>query len=223
MTVASCSPTPVRDWSHSMSQLTDSDKRQSLADFAHGTLLPSPRRAAPHRRETFYPVACANPSCTNVRWLTRSNAMKAEAEHRVCRKCQATQAGKRGFAATRARYGAGAALYWVQQAQIARPSRHEIIVDSWLSELAISYERQVPFSASDGSGMIHNFVIDFVVETPAGAIALEVNGYHHKKHRTARDYWLAHLYPGAVLFIDTDAIDHHPDAVKAHLGQWVTS
>jgi len=205
-----------------MPQLTDSDKRKSLADFAHGMLLPSPRSDAPHRRETFYPVACANPSCTNVRWLTRNNAVKAEIEQRVCRKCQAAQAGKRGFAATRARYGAGTALYWVQQAQIARPSRHEIIIDTWLSELGASYRRQVPFSASDGSGVIHNFVLDFVVDTPTGAIALEVNGYHHKKHRAARDYWLAHLYPRPVLFIDTDDIDHRFDAVKAHLGQWVT-
>ncbi|MCC7447113.1 MAG: hypothetical protein IT324_06840 [Anaerolineae bacterium] len=206
-----------------MSQLIDLDKPKLLVDFAHGTLLPSPRSAEPHRRETFYPVACANPLCTNVRWLTRSNAIKAEAEQRVCRKCQAVQAGKRGFAATRAKYGAGTALYWVQQAQIARPSRHEITVDSWLSELGASYQRQVPFTASDGSGVIHNFVIDFVVETPTRAIALEVNGYHHKKHRAARDYWLAHLYPGAVLFIDTDDMDHQPDAVKAHLGQWVNS
>src|SRR5690349_3809005 len=119
-----------------MTQNYDIGKRKSLADFSHGRLLPAPRSAVPHRRETYYPVACANPDCANVRWLRKSDAQKADLEQRMCRKCQTSEAGKLGFAVTRARYGPEAALRWVQQSQLAQPSSQEIIVDGWLADMA---------------------------------------------------------------------------------------
>src|SRR5512141_2079011 len=125
-----------------MPQNHNLDKRKPLADFTRGRLLPAPRTAAPNRRETFYPVACANPACNNVRWLTRNNAEKAEAEQRMCRKCQTTLAGKRGFAVTRALYGPETALRWVQQSQIAHPSRYELLVQTWLSAMDAIYQAQ---------------------------------------------------------------------------------
>jgi hypothetical protein len=56
---------------------------------------------------------------------------------------------------------------------------------------------------------------------PTGDIAVEVNGYHHKKLRAERDYWLTQLYPGAVHFIDTDDIDHNPSAIRDFLVQLI--
>src|SRR5262249_51808605 len=107
------------------------------------------------------------------------------------------------------------------QKQLDCPSKYEIIVDSWLKELAASYEAQIVFSATDPANVLHNFVIDFVVQSPTGDVAVEVNGYHHKKLRAERDYWLARLYPGEVCFIDTDDIDHDPKAVRDFLAQLV--
>lgn len=202
--------------------MTDhSNSRKPLVDRTKGRRLPAPRAAQPNREDLFFPVRCGNPECNHVRWLTRSDAERAEAEQRVCRKCQASAAGRKGYAATVALYGVDFALNAVRQKQLDCPSRYEIIVDSWLKELAAPYESQIVFSATDPENVLHNFVIDFVVQLPASDIAVEVNGYHHKKLRAERDYWLAQLYPGEVHFIDTDDIDHNPKAVREFLAHLV--
>lgn len=190
-----------------------------LVNWDGGKLLPAPRQKRPDRRETFFPVKCANSDCENVRWLTRSAAERAEAEGRVCRRCQTVEAGKLGFAATSALYGQDFALRAVQQHQIEQPSSYESIVDSWLSDLGADYDTQVIFTAMDVGGVTHHFILDFQVRTASGSLAVEVNGYHHKRYRIERDYWLAHLYGGEVLFIDTDDIDDKPDEIKAMLRQ----
>src|SRR5579859_2482019 len=99
----------------------------SLVDWNAGRLLPAPRQSRPTRREMMYPVLCANPHCRSVRWLPRSAAEKAQAEARVCRRCQTVEAGKRGYAATAAAYGVDFALKAVQAEQLHNPSRHEQI------------------------------------------------------------------------------------------------
>ena len=188
-----------------------------LVDWAGGRLLPAPRQNRPDRHETFFPAKCANPACGHIRWLTRCAAERAEAEGRVCRRCQTTEAGKRGFAATAARYGPDFALRAVQKHQREKPSCYEVVVDSWLSDLGADYDSQVLFSTTDDGGVTHHFILDFLVRTVSGALAVEVNGYHHKRYRALRDYWLARLYTDEVMFIDTDDIDDRPDEVKARL------
>ncbi|MEP7287894.1 MAG: hypothetical protein ABI947_19255 [Chloroflexota bacterium] len=196
-----------------------------LVDRTKGRRLPTPRSDRPHREDLCFPVRCANPSCNHVRWLTRSDADKAEAEQRVCKKCQTSEAGKKGYAATATLYGADFALKAVRQQQLEHPSRYERIVESWLAELALAHDlhvlTQVAFTATDLGNVAHHFLIDFVVETSSDALAVEVNGYHHKKLRAERDYWLTQLYPGDVYFIDTDDIDHTPQAIKDTLRQLV--
>jgi hypothetical protein len=164
-------------------------------------------------------VKCAAPGCANVRWLTRNAAERAEAEGRVCRRCQTAQAGKLGFAATVALYGPDFAGRAMQQHQVEKPSCYEVMVDGWLTDLAADFDAQVLFSATDEGGATHHFILDFLVRTASGALAVEVNGYHHKRYRVERDFWLVHLYSGDVLFIDTDDIADKPDEVRARLCQ----
>src|SRR5204863_147029 len=85
----------------------------------------------PTQQETFYPVRCANTECGRVRWLSRSAALKAEQEQRVCRHCQTSQAGKLGYAATAARHGVDFALRAVRQRQVDHPTYHEQIIAAW--------------------------------------------------------------------------------------------
>src|SRR5260221_4175521 len=155
--------------------------KQSLVDRANGRRLPAPRADNPEREDLFYPVRCANPDCNNVRWLTRSDAERAEAAQRVCKKCQAAAAGRKGYAATVALYGVDFALKAVRQKQLECPSSYEVIVDSWLADLAvtydISYETQVEFSATDAADVLHFFLIVFVIQSTARAISVYVNCY----------------------------------------------
>ncbi len=189
--------------------------KDPLVNWNAGKLLPAPRRKRPRQRERFYPVHCANPDCNNIRWLTKSAAERAEAEQRMCRKCQTIQAGKKGFAVTAARYGADFALRAVQRHQIANPSRHEQIVAEWLTEFNANFQRQADFAETDEGGVRHCFILDFLVSTLQGKqIVLEVNGYFHNRYRAERDYWLECLYPGDVIFINTDDIDKDPEQVR---------
>lgn len=196
-------------------------KLPPLVDWTQACLFPAPRAALPHRRETHYPVRCANPACGQVRWLKGTDARRAEAEQRICRRCQASLAGKRGYAMTTALYGTDFALKAMQQSQRLHPSKHEEILRAWLEELGMDFEFQVIFSAVDEVGRIHNFIIDFVVKTVTGEVAIEVNGYHHKKFRAHRDQCEQALWPGDIYFIDTDDIDTNPTDVKALLQQVV--
>src|SRR5579871_6800104 len=94
-----------------------------LVDWNAGKLMAAPRKNRPDRREMFFPTTC--PECQSVRWLTRSAAEKAQAEQRKCRRCQTSDAGKLGWAATSALYGADFALKASQRHQLLHPSRPE--------------------------------------------------------------------------------------------------
>jgi hypothetical protein len=197
---------------------TENEKRKSLVDRSQGRLLPAPRTKRPNQREMHYPVRCANPECNNVRWLTTCAAERAESETRVCRRCQASAAGKKGREVTSARYGQDFLLQALRRSQLNNPSSYEVLVEGWIAALCethgIRYTAQLPFSAIDSAEVVHNFLIDFVLHLPSGDIAIEVNGFHHKKYRAERDYWLVQFYPGEVVFIDTDAVDDTPDEVQ---------
>ncbi len=154
----------------------------------------------------------------SVRWLTRSAAEKAEAEKRTCRRCQTSNAGKLGWAATSALYGADFTRKICQQHQLLNPSRPEALVDHLLFSLNASYERQVEYSAQDEQGLFHTFYLDFLLDTPQGPLPLEINGYWHKRHRLDRDRWLAELWTGLpVEFIDAETVVADLQGIEAHL------
>src|SRR5689334_1126565 len=197
--------------------LADGPRQDNLVDWNAGCLLPAPRKQRPAKQETFYPVRCANPDCGRIRWLSRSAAIKAEQEQRVCRHCQTSQAGKLGYAATVARHGLDFALRAVRQSQLRHPSPYEQMLAAWMVEIPVYYQQQVIFSATDPAGTNHNFILDFELLTSRGCVAVEVNGWHHQQYRADRDAWLAHLYPGKVIFIDIQDMDATPEAVKAQL------
>ena len=187
-----------------------------LVDWNAGKLLTAPRKNRPNRREMYFPTTC--PECQSVRWLTRSAAEKAEAEKRTCRRCQTSNAGKLGWAATSALYGADFTRKICQQHQLLNPSRPEALVDHLLFSLNASYERQVEYSAQDEQGLFHTFYLDFLLDTPQGPLPLEINGYWHKRHRLDRDRWLAELWTGLpVEFIDAETVVADLQGIEAHL------
>src|SRR5262249_37945452 len=153
--------------------LADSPQQDNLVDWAAGRLLPAPRKQRPTQQETFYPVRCANSDCGRIRWLSRSAALKAEQEQRVCRHCQTSQAGKLGYAATVARHGVDFALGHVRQNQLDHPSPYEQVLAVWLAEIPVDYQQQVIFSATDPDGTNHNFILDFELLTSRGCVAVE--------------------------------------------------
>lgn len=187
-----------------------------LVDWNAGQLLPAPRKMRPNRRETFFPTTC--PQCQSVRWLRRSAAQKAEIDQRRCRRCQASSAGKLGWAATSARYGADFTRKVSQRHQLLHPSRPEALVDHLLFALGASYDRQVEYSAQDEHGLCHTFYLDFVLHTPDGLLPLEINGYWHKRRCQERDRALAELWTGLpVAFLDADMIIGDLQGTEARL------
>lgn len=203
-----------------MAQIYPSGDLGSLVDWSAGQLMPAPRANRPDRRETMYPVRCAE--CGAIRWLTRSDAIKADQERRICRRCQTSQAGKLGYAATVAAYGPDFAIKAVLAKQINSPSSYERLMREWIEQLTLDYEFQAEIHLPDPEGRTHSFILDFLLFTPRGNIAVEVNGWHHKRYRIERDVRLQRLYTGHVEFVDTDDMDTKPEAVKERLRSLLT-
>jgi hypothetical protein len=187
----------------------------ALVDWSQGQLLTVPRKKRPEQRQMCYPVKCVR--CEKVRWLTKADALKAEAEQRMCKRCQTSDAGKLGYAATVERHGENFALQHVLKRQLQNPSPYEYIVAQWLLEMGIPYDTQIPFAAADPSGHVHTFLLDIVMITPTQRIVLEVNGWFHRRYRAERDRWLSTLYPGQVVLLSTEFINKHPSDCKAKL------
>jgi hypothetical protein len=84
----------------------------------------------------------------------------------------------------------------------------------------VSYVHQHIFIDGD-----FGVVIDFVI---ADHLAVEVNGYWHKRRRALRDAALAEKWPlarpgGAILFLDAEEIDACPASTQACLSLYVES
>ncbi|MHB8624569.1 MAG: hypothetical protein ACYDBJ_20810 [Aggregatilineales bacterium] len=164
-------------------------------------------RGRPTKRESYY--ACTCERCERTYWLRATDARRAAQRDSACSHCQRQAAGRKGYAATRAKYGTRYALERVAAYQLAHPSKPEQTVRGWLDERCIHFSQQYIFCKDCA-----NFIIDFVIDNQ---IALEVNGYRHQRHRQARDERLRALWAGPVLFLDAERVIVTPDEAQAEL------
>lgn len=171
----------------------------STVDWNAGTLMPAPRKGRPNRQETFYPVTCGQ--CGDTRYLRRVDAAKTP----QCRVCQCKAAGRLGYDATVAKYGADFALAKLETYRLAHPSRPEVAVAAYLDAAGVDYQREARFD-----GKTRRYLLDFMFkqgEKIAGAI--EINGWHHH-HRPAvqrRDQDLMREATFPLLVIDAAHLD----------------
>jgi len=119
------------------------------------------------RRVNVYEVAC--PQCGCERWLTASDARKAERKDASCHHCSQVAKAKLGYQATAAKHGEDFALNAVQAYRLSNPSPLEAQVASILERMGVRYEREVRCG---------RYLIDFV----ANERAIEVNGRVHQLH-----------------------------------------
>lgn len=130
-------------------------------------------------RRRAYRVRCH--ACGRDSYLASYNAKK----DRVCRRCQASQAGKAGWAASWAdpenRQSMIQKLANYQRETLTEP---EQIVLAWLRGWGLSYESQVPLIIDDSAW----FILDFVVYLVNGQVqVIEINGWHHLRYQADRD------------------------------------
>jgi very-short-patch-repair endonuclease len=126
------------------------------------------------RTDNRYLASC--PDCGNSRLLRADDAKKAERINRLCSRCHAREAGKRGYQATVAKKGKDFAIDCVQQYRLANPSSLEKRVMDNLSGAGITYEREVLLQHDN-----RHYLVDFIV----GDIAIEVQGeWVHQFHKT---------------------------------------
>jgi very-short-patch-repair endonuclease len=161
-----------------------------FVDYSAARLVPMPRRAEPHRRETVVPVHC--PLCGGTRDLTLANARAAGRSGYTCGTCQRVAAGKRGFAATLALYPR---MRWqimdkVADYRKANPSSLEQIVQDALDRLGIYAYREAKLATRASSVKRQRiYLIDFLIYLPSGPCAVEVDGayWHNQPDQQRRD------------------------------------
>jgi len=182
-------------------------------DWSQFELRPRGYHSRPNKRERYY--ACTCEVCGRAYWLRATDARRAAERDSTCKRCHCQAAGRKGYAATRSKYGERYALECVAAYQIAHPSKPEETVRDWLDERGAHYRRQYIFRKSGA-----NFIIDFVIIVGYALdqrIALEINGYQHQQHGQVRDARLQKLWPGPVVFVDAERVASVPDAAKAEL------
>lgn len=158
--------------------------------------MPHPTTAKPYRRRTKYKVVCG--TCGYTRWLQKTDCQRV----RECRYC----AARIGYQAMYAKHGRLPLLAYLQQREIDKPSKPEQAVIAILDSLGVAYRRQVIFQGE--------FLLDFLI---ADCIALEVNGYWHKRVRKSRDARLCANWHGSILWVDAD--DICPVSIREFLEQ----
>ncbi|MHB8629809.1 MAG: hypothetical protein ACYDBJ_25870 [Aggregatilineales bacterium] len=77
-------------------------------DWSRVELRPRSYRSRPTKREAYY--ACLCEQCGRTYWLRATDARRAAQRGSPCKRCQRQAAGRKGYAATRARYGPQYAL-----------------------------------------------------------------------------------------------------------------
>lgn len=135
------------------------------------TIVPNSKTTRAHdvngkrRVETYYTARC---TC-GCQWPVRSDRVK---HVRSCQTCSQRAKGKKGYAATKAKYGERFALRWWREWRMENPTCLERTVAGWLDELGVDYEREYWFETGDGV-----FLLDFLVNC---TFAVEVHGaYWH--------------------------------------------
>lgn len=126
------------------------------------------------RTDSYVWADCA---CGNG-WFVRSDAAK---HVRSCKECSQREKGKKGYAATKAKYGERFAVRWWREWHLEHPTCLERAVASWLDQLGIDYEREYWFETGDGV-----FLLDFLVHY---SFVIEVNGayWHDMANGVKRD------------------------------------
>jgi G:T-mismatch repair DNA endonuclease (very short patch repair protein) len=150
------------------------------------------------RVDTYYLAQCA----CGCDWYVRADRV----EHiQSCYLCSQSERGKKGYAATKAKYGEFYALRHWREWRIENPTCLERRVARWLDELGVFYEREYWFDSGNGI-----FLLDFLVNS---SLAIEVNGA----------YW--HETPSAIERDErkADALRYHGFEVLALTEEAVTS
>jgi len=124
------------------------------------------------RTDTCYWVSC--PQCGERRLLRSADAKKAAKEHRLCRGCHTSTAGKKGYAATVAKYGEKFSVDFVRKYRLENPSPLEWQVMQQLLQADVPHEREVLVEYGK-----HAYLVDFII----GNLAIEVNGGVHIFHQ----------------------------------------
>ena len=116
-------------------------------------------------------VALACPTCGQSRIVRRRDVGRAK----QCRRCHLSQIAPLGYAATKERHSEHFVTYLLRQHRLSHPSCLEQIVQAWLDEQGIYYEREYWLEQPDKV-----YLVDFIL--PRG-VAVEVNGdYVHRFH-----------------------------------------
>ncbi len=116
------------------------------------------------------------PTCGSERRIRVADVGRAK----QCQRCHLTQIARRGYAATRDKYGQHFAVRFVRDYRLANPSSLEQIVTNWLEEAGIYFEGEYWFETGGGDV----FLVDFMLP---GCIAVEVNGAWAHSYHVERD------------------------------------
>jgi len=143
------------------------------------------KKTLSRRTRTVYPVICTNPDCEHVRYLQKSDALRAEAngEEAQCYMCQRRAAGKKGAAVLIKTYGVNFLVKIMQKYRLENPSSWELSIEHQLKEQGLHYEREIIVEMSDNKYAIFDFKIEFF-----RTLYIEVDGWHHNRpEMIARD------------------------------------
>jgi hypothetical protein len=127
-----------------------------------------------------YPVTCA---CGQVRWLTASDARRAG----DCFRCAQRRKAAMGYEAMVARYGEKWAVHHLQAYRLEHPSSLEQAVMLTLSDLHVSYRREVWLATKASGRKQRVYLVDFIVTVRGIDYAIEVNGEWAHRHHARRD------------------------------------
>src|SRR5579859_2517356 len=141
---------------------------QLIVDWTTSQLVAYASR--PDKPERRYRCLCGQ--CGREYWLRRCDIRKAINRGSPCGVCQRRQAGKNGYAATKAKHGRRMALQFVAGYQRSHLSRPEAQVRDWLkAAFGPDLESQHIFVLeSENFGVIIDFVVRFGVQW----VAIEV-------------------------------------------------
>lgn len=122
------------------------------------------------------------PSCKNWRHLRPCDIRRNIKRGSVCKSCQTSAAGKKGYRSAVSKYGRDFGLKHVREYRLKNPSRLELHVANLLNQCSLSYEREVLVECKD-----RTYLVDFIVYVQGKQVAIEVNGEWVHRNRSAYD------------------------------------
>ena len=118
-------------------------------------------------------------TCGNRRILKKCDAKKVEQGGASCKLCQAREAGAKGYAKTKAKYGQAFGAKLIQDYRLSHPSSIELQIMAHLESLNVSYQREVI--------VCDRWLVDFILD---GELVIEVDGeyLHSLRDPSAESY-----------------------------------